>query len=200
MKQNYKKWAKILFRELNTYLEENRKIDDSHDIGHITRTWKIAEKIGRRKHADMEILTPMTILHDLGDAHRDKKKHGRQSAARAYKILKKIRYPKGKLRQIMEGIEIHDLNDVDHALKETKILYDADKIDSFGAIGITRWLDTDLALGFSLKECAEHSLRAMKKRYNKLYNKEAKELCRKDYLFAKRYFEKLKKEIEGAEK
>ena len=116
--------------------------DSAHDFQHIKRVYKNAEVIGRREGADMKILLPAALLHDLvvypkGSAKTSKSAD--DSADMAEKLLKSYRYPQDKIDKISYCIRTHSYSKrLVPATLEAKILQDADRLDAVGAIGIAR--------------------------------------------------------------
>jgi len=116
--------------------------DSAHDFQHIKRVYKNAEVIGRREGADMKILLPAALLHDLvvypkGSAKTSKSAD--DSADMAEKLLKSYRYPQDKIDKICYCIRTHSYSKrLVPATLEAKILQDADRLDALGAIGIAR--------------------------------------------------------------
>jgi len=116
--------------------------DSAHDFQHIKRVYKNAEVIGRREDADMKILLPAALLHDLvvypkGSAKTSKSAD--DSADMAEKLLRSYRYPQDEIDKICYCIRTHSYSKrLVPATLEAKILQDADRLDALGAIGIAR--------------------------------------------------------------
>ena len=115
----------------------------SHGWDHVERVVCLAERIGRVEGADMAILLPAAILHDIGrkaeDDSKGKKDHAAIGAALAAKILAKARFGEGVKQRIIECIKSHRFRGGNKpASPEAKILFDADKLDSLGAVGVGR--------------------------------------------------------------
>lgn len=116
--------------------------DPAHDFQHITRVYKNAELIGRKEGADMEILLPAALLHDLvvypkGSAKTSKSAD--DSADLAEKWLQRYGYPQDKIDRISYCIRTHSYSKrLVPATLEGKILQDADRLDALGAIGVAR--------------------------------------------------------------
>jgi uncharacterized protein len=116
--------------------------DPAHDFQHILRVYKNAEMIARREGANMQILLPAVLLHDLvvypkGSAKTSKSAD--DSADIAEKWLRSYGYPQGKIEKICYCIRTHSYSKrLTPSSLEGKILQDADRLDALGAIGIAR--------------------------------------------------------------
>jgi uncharacterized protein len=116
--------------------------DPAHDFHHIMRVYKNAKLIGLREGADMDILLPAVLLHDLvvypkGSAKTSKSAD--DSADLAEKWLRGYSYPHDKIDKISYCIRTHSYSKRLVPLTlEGKILQDADRLDALGAIGIAR--------------------------------------------------------------
>ena len=120
----------------------------SHDFDHVERVLKMAIHIGKKEKAnghkvDLEILKIAAILHDISRQDQDHQKgktdHAQEGAQEAKKILEKHGIAPKKITQIIHCIETHRFrSSIKPQTLEAKILFDADKLDSIGAIGIGR--------------------------------------------------------------
>lgn len=126
-------------KKVKKVLEER---DPAHDFQHIIRVYKNAELIGHREGANMEILLPAVLLHDLvvypkGSAKTSKSAD--DSADLAEKLLRSYGYSQDKIDRISYCIRTHSYSKrLVPATLEGKILQDADRLDALGAIGIAR--------------------------------------------------------------
>lgn len=119
------------------------KTDPSHDFQHILRVTNMAEIIGKKEKADMDILIPAALFHDIIVYKKNSnksKKETLESAQKASKILRKITlFPKNKIEKVALCIEQCSFSkDTKPELLETKILQDADRLEACGAISIMR--------------------------------------------------------------
>ena len=124
-------------------VEEARKYyagaDAAHDFDHVLRVLALAERIGRAEGADMEVLRAAVLLHDVARAEEERTGvcHAKAGAQRAREIL--AGHPPRKVEAVAEAIAAHRFRDeVTPRSLEAKVLYDADKLDSIGAIGVAR--------------------------------------------------------------
>lgn len=114
-----------------------------HDWSHIERVRTLALKIGKKEGADSGIIEVAALLHDIGRKEevtsRGRLCHAEISAKLAEKILKKLEFKQEQIKNITHSILTHRFrnNHIPETI-EAKVLYDADKLDSIGAIGIGR--------------------------------------------------------------
>lgn len=118
--------------------------DEVHGFGHIERVFRLCEQIGRAEGADMEILLTAALLHDAQGSHpgagaRDD--HHLRSAEFAGKLLKGKGWNESRIRAVQACIIAHRYRKEDvPASLEAQVLFDADKLDVLGAIGVVRAL------------------------------------------------------------
>jgi uncharacterized protein len=113
--------------------------DAAHDFEHVLRVLRLAERIGRAEGADMEVLRAAVLLHDVARVAEDQGGpcHAEAGAQRARQIL--ADHPRVKVEAVAEAIAAHRFrgSHLPETL-EAKVLYDADKLDAIGAIGVAR--------------------------------------------------------------
>ncbi len=132
------------FDEITKEIEKRyQKVRKSHDWEHTQRVYNLCMKIGEKESADLEILKLAAVLHDIGREEQDNSNgklcHAQRGAVLARKILEKYNLPQEQINKIIHCIETHRFRgDKIPCSKEAKILYDADKLDAIGAIGIGR--------------------------------------------------------------
>lgn len=114
-----------------------------HDISHSRRVWAICKIIAKDYElCNMRILLPSAILHDIARGYErvTEADHATLGSTMIKDILNKYNeYTETDINEISKCIRTHRYrNDDNPESLEAKILYDADKIDSLGMIGITR--------------------------------------------------------------
>ena len=112
-----------------------------HGWDHVERVRKLALRIGKEEGADLEVLEIAAYLHDIMREEEMRLKgdfcHAEKGAERAGVFLKSMGYDKwGEVVHCIRAHRFHGGN-VPETL-EAKVLYDSDKLDSIGAIGIAR--------------------------------------------------------------
>jgi len=113
--------------------------DSAHGFDHVLRVWRLAERIGLAARADMRVLRAAALLHDIGRAEeqRSGRCHAEVGAERAAEIL--ADKPRELVARAAEAIAQHRFRgDRGPSSLEAQVLYDADKLDAIGAIGIAR--------------------------------------------------------------
>ena len=115
----------------------------SHDWYHTKRVYDLCMKIGRAEGADLDVLGIAAYLHDIGRPFQDMAKgkicHAEKGAELAAEILSKTGIPEECRDNIIHSIKTHRFrgNNRPETL-EARVLFDADKLDSIGAVGIGR--------------------------------------------------------------
>ena len=125
--------------------EASRKVFENapptHDFSHTMRVLTMCIHIGKDEHADLEILEAAALLHDIAreEADRNGTCHAKLSAEKALPVLETSSFPNDKIPQVIHCIATHRFRSDKPPLSlEAKILFDADKLDALGAIGICR--------------------------------------------------------------
>lgn len=115
-----------------------------HDWTHVERVRALALRIGKMETADLGILEIATLLHDIGRSYEMKKGsikfcHAEMGAKMAIGILNKHNIAEEDRENILHCILAHrNRNSHKPNTKEAMVLFDADKLDSIGAIGVAR--------------------------------------------------------------
>jgi len=185
------KWKRTLNTELDNWL---KRIPNSpaHEKGHITRVWENVKKISETLDGDMEVLIAATYFHDLA-RHEKGEGHGKVSAMYAKPLLSKINFPKEKIDAVLKTITEHEDEEwYEREAIESKILFDADKLDAFGVIGVFRHIMYYHAhRGKSIEDTCKISLKRLDKRWKGLHTETAKRIGKGDYEYAVNYFTRL---------
>jgi len=192
----WQKWVPVLKIELDREMEKAPAISKVHGIDHIHRVWKRCLRLGRALKADLEVLVAAVYLHDLGRHHIENKAHGKLSAEMAEPVLDKINFPPEKRKDVLDTIRVHDVTcrPEERESIESRILYDADKLDTLGVIGVMRYILHDYdhkPIQFILEDIDE--------RWKGLSLTETRELAKEDYDYIKGFFNRLKSELMAEE-
>lgn len=111
-----------------------------HDWWHMYRVWQLAQRIAAKEKADMVVVELAALLHDIADWKFHDDPEAGPKEARAW--LKSIQADEGVIRHVEDIVRnvsfkgAHVKNDL-HTI-EGQIIWDADKLDAIGAVGIAR--------------------------------------------------------------
>lgn len=198
-----------------------RDADPVHDFDHVLRVYRMAECIGRAEGADLEILLAAALLHDAegtapgGEARA---RHHHASADFAAEVLQGEGWLEERILAVRHCILAHRFRG-DGTFPQTleaRILFDADKLDVLGAIGVVRVVayatlngtpafaqPSDHFLATGEEEAGEpHSayheyLFKLRKVKSRMFTATARALAEEREQYLGEFFERLGREIQG---
>jgi uncharacterized protein len=115
----------------------------SHNWDHTLRVASLCERIGSVEKADMDVLLAAAYLHDIGRCHQDGSNgqicHAEKGAELAIPLLTGSAFSEAQKENVIHCIKTHRFRS-GHPPEtiEAKILFDADKLDAIGAVGVAR--------------------------------------------------------------
>lgn len=116
--------------------------DPSHDYQHVLRVMANAKLIARAEGADERICVAAASLHELFNypkGHPESKRSGEVCAEHARKVLAEMGEAPAMIEAVGYAIAVHPFSlGITPTTLEAKVLQDADRLDSIGAIGIAR--------------------------------------------------------------
>lgn len=123
--------------------------DPVHDFDHVLRVLALARHIAALEGADLAIVETAVLLHDIdrvgdetgGTLALDTTDHALIAAAQARHLLSQQTPPPAPefIDAVAHAIEAHRFrNTIEPATIEAKVVFDADKLDAIGAIGVAR--------------------------------------------------------------
>lgn len=190
----------------------------SHDWEHTRRVHALCLRIGRKEGADLLVLELASYLHDIGRSAQDQTRggicHAELGAAMALEFLKN-RLPSGDLLEnVIHCVRTHRFrgNARPESL-EARVLFDADKLDAIGAVGIGRAFqfagevratlhnplaDLDKTASYTREDTAyrEYRLKLSKIR-ERMLTREGRILAEERHAFMERFFERFLDEVAG---
>jgi len=115
----------------------------SHDWEHTLRVYGLCERIGPVEKADMDVLRVAAYLHDIGRADQDSTFgsvcHAEKGAEMARSIVSELPLSEDRKTNIIHCIRAHRFRGkCQPETAEAKVLFDADKLDAIGAVGVAR--------------------------------------------------------------
>jgi uncharacterized protein len=117
--------------------------DAVHAFDHVERVYAMASRLARTVGADLEIVQAAALLHDTGETTpgaEERASHHFAAADFAAEVLQKEGWPAGRIAAVQHCIRAHRFRDTREppATPEAQVLFDADKLDVLGAIGVAR--------------------------------------------------------------
>lgn len=130
----------------NVHLDESevrrlyRSGDSAHDFDHVLRVTRLGIRIARSECADVEVVRVAALLHDVPVEESGRDAHHMAAAVFAAGYLRAAGMEPARIENVVHCIQAHRYRDrsVQPRTLEAKCLYDADKLDSIGAIGVGR--------------------------------------------------------------
>jgi uncharacterized protein len=172
--------------------------------------------------ASLDILSAAALLHDIGRQYETEKQggicHAEKGAELAKEILQKLEFSEAFIAEVIHCIETHRYRgDKVPETLEAKILFDADKLDSIGAVGIGRAFLFAGQTGARLHNDSEVDILAckpyskedtayrefkfkMSKVKDKMLTQEGKRLADERHDFMELFFQRLEREIKGSDR
>ncbi len=118
--------------------------DQAHGRNHIERVVRNAMEIGKREGADLEVIEVAAILHDMFESKETHSnvegfRHEVQGALESRRILATLGFDEQFVEAVSHCIEAHrKRTGPEPRTIEAKCLFDGDKLDCIGAIGVLR--------------------------------------------------------------
>ena len=114
----------------------------AHGFDHVLRVVALADRIARAEGADVGIVRAAALLHDLTADNPDRASHHISGAERAREILFELGHPVERVDAVVHCVQMHrfrsvEQNDAPLSL-EAQVVFDADKLDAIGAVGVAR--------------------------------------------------------------
>ena len=181
--------------------------DTTHDFDHVMRVYYLAERIGQAEGADMVVLRTATLLHDVARPDQDAGQvpdHAVEGARRAQEILDG--QPTEFVEAVAHAIDAHRYRaDRPPRTLEARVLYDADKLDAIGAVGIARafaygahrgqrlWAEPTASEHTAMKEFAVK----LNKVKDSLFTETGHAIAKERHEFMVEFFERMAAEVAG---
>jgi uncharacterized protein len=215
MKQKQMDIIEKIRRETKTIFKDSR---GSHGWDHTERVYRLALHIGEIEGVNLTIVALAALLHDIGriceDMANGKVCHAEKGAEKAGLLLRKYGLDQELVDQVVHCIETHRFRNNKHpGSPEAKVLFDADKLDSIGAVGIGRAFLFAGEVGAKLhnkQACIQATkpyteedtayreymvkLRFIKER---ILTDEGKRIAAERHAFMEEFFSRLNREVDG---
>lgn len=208
--------TKEIYLQLENYMLSCME-DSAHDKEHIYRVLYSALEIAQlEENVDFDVLVGACLLHDIGRKEQFENPnlcHAMVGGDKAFQFLVENHFDVDYAERVKHCIQTHRFrkNNLPQSI-EAKILFDADKLDASGAVGIARTLiykgivsepiysmlpngmvsdgSTDTSPSFF----QEYKYK-LEKIYSHFYTKRAMEIAKKRQLSAVAFYNSLYKEV-----
>jgi len=195
-----------------------RNARGSHDWDHTERVLRLCLRIGKKEKADLDVLRLAALLHDIGRGEEDRTSgrvcHARAGAALAGKLLRGHGLDPGLVRDVVQCIRTHRFRKrARPKTLEARILFDADKLDSIGAVGVGRAflfagevgarlhdkeIDVRKTKPYSREDTAYREyLVKLGRVKDRITTREGKRIAAERHRFMAAFFDRLNKETDG---
>lgn len=202
------------------YLHGNWSQDDkAHDVAHFHRVWKTAQRIMAGTEASRLVVLAASYFHDIVNLPKNHPQRHMASAQAAQETLRILDmhfpdFPHELYDGVVHAVHAHSFSaGVAPQTLEAKIVQDADRLESLGAIGLARVFYTSGALGRSLFDsedplagrrelddtayALDHFQKKLLKLPETMQTEVGRELARHNADFLVRYMAKLCAELNG---
>jgi uncharacterized protein len=167
---------------------------------HVERMTRWCQELGPAADADMEVLIPGALLHDVGVVI-NRRKHYAAGRTRAAEILRESGFPEDKIDAALHVLEAHSrYGGPDPQTTEAKVGQDADALEYIGAIGILRAVVRGLNDGsFSgkISDFPEYLRSILDKVEGTFHTQKAEELGKSRLKYMRSFLERIEKELQN---
>jgi uncharacterized protein len=169
----------------------------SHGMDHIDRVTRLCREIGNAEHADMAVLIPAALLHDIARPIEKARgiPHEEEGARIAEQYLMSIHYDTTRIPAIAGAIRTHRFRSTElPSTLEAKILSDADKLDAMGASGIARTFLQAGEHGGGIDNAVAHIHDKLLKLLNRMYTESGRRIAGTRHAFLVHFLTTLEEE------
>jgi len=192
----------------------------SHDWEHTLRVCNLCERIGPTEDIDMTVLLSAAYLHDIGRYHQDRQNgavcHAWQGAEMAQSILKDFSLSKEQKTNIIHCIRSHRYRgNQSPGTIEARVLFDADKLDAIGAVGVARAflfagevgaklhnpdVNVEDTRSYTIEDTGYREYQVkLRKIKDRMLTTEGRRIAESRHLFMEQFFDRFIREYEGAD-
>lgn len=169
----------------------------AHGFDHTLRVVGLAETIGAHEGADMAILIPAAIFHDIARPVEEATgaPHEEVGAQMAAACLRSISYPADRIPGILHAIRAHRYSaGVAPETLEARVLSDADNLDAMGAVGIARAFLQAGEMGGGIPDATDHIRAKLINLRDRMYTETAREIAGRRHAFLITFLQTLDEE------
>jgi len=190
----------------------------SHDWEHTLRVGRLCERIGPAEGVDMTVLMIAAYLHDVGRYHQDQSNgavcHAEEGVKIAGPMIASLPLAPARKENIIHCIRAHRFRGENRPrTREARVLFDADKLDAIGAVGVARAfmfagevgavlhnpeIDIEQSRPYSKDDTGFREYKVkLSKIGRRILTAEGRKLARKRHAFMKNFFDRFLEEYDG---
>jgi uncharacterized protein len=115
----------------------------SHNWDHTLRVCRLCEHLGSAEGVDLDVLLVAAYLHDIARSRQDDSNgavcHAEEGARMAAPIVARLALTENQQENVLHCIRTHRFRgNLQPQTPEARVLFDADKLDAIGAVGVAR--------------------------------------------------------------
>ncbi|CAA7601151.1 HD/PDEase domain protein [Acididesulfobacillus acetoxydans] len=128
-------WSEVLLAVRGFYARK----DVAHDLSHALRVGAWVKKLAREEGVKSTTAELAALVHDIGRPGAAEPSHAGSGAALAESLLRKCGYSDGVVAEVKAAVAAHSREaGLEPRTEAAILLYDADKLDFVGPVGLAR--------------------------------------------------------------
>lgn len=162
------------------YVRTALRESGAHGFDHTGRVVRLCEQLGAREGADMAVLIPAALFHDIARPLEEETgvPHEEEGARIAAAYLRSVRCPEDRIAGIVHAIRAHRYSSgIAPETLEARVLSDADNLDAMGAVGIARTFIRAGEHGGGIADATAHFHDKLLNLRDLMYTKTAREIA-----------------------
>ncbi len=170
----------------------------SHGFDHVERVTGLCEQIGNVEGADMNVLVPAALLHDIARPLEKEQgiPHEQEGARMAEVYLASIGYDASAIPAIAAAIRTHRFRSMEKPVSlEARVLSDADKLDALGAVGIARTFMRAGEHGTPIEDGIRHFHEKLLRLSGLMYTETGRQIAEERHAFLSQFLKRLAGEM-----
>lgn len=170
----------------------------AHGFDHTARVVRLCEEIGAREGAEMAVLIPAALFHDIARPLEEETgvPHEEAGARMAEAFLRSIHYPADCIAGVIHAIRAHRYSSgIAPETLEARVLSDADNLDAMGAVGIARTFLQAGERGGGIPDAAGHIRAKLLNLRGRMYTETARGIAEGRHTFLVAFLRALDDEV-----
>lgn len=180
------------------YVRTALRESGAHGFDHTGRVVRLCEQLGAREGADMAVLIPAALFHDIARPLEEETgvPHEEEGARIAAAYLRSVRCPEDRIAGIVHAIRAHRYSSgIAPETLEARVLSDADNLDAMGAVGIARTFLQAGERGGGIPDAIDHIREKLLNLKSRVYTESARSIAEERHAFLTTFLETLDGEM-----